>query len=580
MNNLRLPEFLDIIDTKTSEMSRDMLIRFIYEVARTVPEQKRCDWILLLNQMNHAVDVAAEPDAENLEQLANHVEAMIACLEEIAEDEDRYVDSEYNPEWDDWYNPDVDETLYYDSTDIASDIRRGMELIHRCVALGAYEKGIDLVDELLHLEIPVVGEDMEDTFSFLGFGEYFLKEKEIERFEKESLFVYYMGSPFEERMDNLYHCFEAFSDAELGLDDIWQMGGENLVDKDEFLSNWIEYLASHQDRTANRLLQEALVYTKSADKQRTYAKMFASIHPELYVQLLKKHYYVMDWQRVVEIGTEALDYIEKDKKEREEIALFVAAALQKLESYDKVEAYWFEAFRIHPTLENYMRLRFESKNWERYQQQVCSWAKDGVCNSKGVIEIQGFDTFNRMSGDLYKWIMLFEGEFEDVKNKWMNAAQGIGWSDTFMKEGLAFMLYLLYKKQEEQSGIAYVKELLFHRMHFSKESYERGMLQTSSMDSEGLLFKLIDSYKIKVDFTTVEEELWLKRIENWIQLRVDAIMKNTRRKYYDECAAWIAALGEVKESMGMYGEKAHIIGLYKKRYPRHSAFHFELSNFE
>lgn len=56
-------------------------------------------------------------------------------------------------------------------------------------------------------------------------------------------------------------------------------------------------------------------------------------------------------------------------------------------------------------------------------------------------------------------------------------------------------------------------------------------------------------------------------------------MENNRRNYYNECAAFIAALGEVKESLGERNGKSMLMNEYKTAYPRRRSFHEELRRF-
>jgi hypothetical protein len=73
--------------------------------------------------------------------------------------------------------------------------------------------------------------------------------------------------------------------------------------------------------------------------------------------------------------------------------------------------------------------------------------------------------------------------------------------------------------------------------------------------------------------------LWLNKIDNWLALRVAAIMDANRRKTYGECAAFIAAYGEVLESRGNSGEKDRVMLRYKAEYSRRRAFLEELRGF-
>lgn len=56
-------------------------------------------------------------------------------------------------------------------------------------------------------------------------------------------------------------------------------------------------------------------------------------------------------------------------------------------------------------------------------------------------------------------------------------------------------------------------------------------------------------------------------------------MDANRRKYYGECAAYIAALGEVQESMGNAGAKQRLMTSYKDKYSRRSAFREEMRHY-
>jgi len=56
-------------------------------------------------------------------------------------------------------------------------------------------------------------------------------------------------------------------------------------------------------------------------------------------------------------------------------------------------------------------------------------------------------------------------------------------------------------------------------------------------------------------------------------------MGANRRNYYGECAAFIAALGEVKESRGELNGKEKLMEAYKDAYSRRRAFHEELRRF-
>lgn len=75
------------------------------------------------------------------------------------------------------------------------------------------------------------------------------------------------------------------------------------------------------------------------------------------------------------------------------------------------------------------------------------------------------------------------------------------------------------------------------------------------------------------------EEKALEKIEKLLETRTEGIMSANRRNYYGECAAYIAALGEVRESRGEHGAKQSLMTSYKNRYSRRNAFRAEMKRF-
>ena len=71
----------------------------------------------------------------------------------------------------------------------------------------------------------------------------------------------------------------------------------------------------------------------------------------------------------------------------------------------------------------------------------------------------------------------------------------------------------------------------------------------------------------------------VKRITTLLEKRTEGIMDANRRNYYGECAAYIAALGEVLESLGEKGAKQRLLTSYKDKYSRRSAFREEMRNY-
>lgn len=71
----------------------------------------------------------------------------------------------------------------------------------------------------------------------------------------------------------------------------------------------------------------------------------------------------------------------------------------------------------------------------------------------------------------------------------------------------------------------------------------------------------------------------LAKIAGLLEERTAGIMEANRRNHYVECAAYIAALGEVRESLGETGAKQALMESYKDTYPRRNLFRQALRNY-
>lgn len=69
---------------------------------------------------------------------------------------------------------------------------------------------------------------------------------------------------------------------------------------------------------------------------------------------------------------------------------------------------------------------------------------------------------------------------------------------------------------------------------------------------------------------------WIKKL---MKDRADAIVGNAYRGKYRETAMYLCAIGEVEESFGTVNAKGRIQQEYKSKFPRHRAFHSDMSEF-
>lgn len=114
---------------------------------------------------------------------------------------------------------------------------------------------------------------------------------------------------------------------------------------------------------------------------------------------------------------------------------------------------------------------------------------------------------------------------------------------------------------------------------FEKEDYEHGISGHISEGSQEWFWKCFCHWKDTVSVPEEEKRQYLEWAEGLVTKRLNGIMGGNYRKYYGECAGYIAALGEVRESRGEIGGKQNVMLGYKALYSRRTAFHQELRAF-
>lgn len=283
---------------------------------------------------------------------------------------------------------------------------------------------------------------------------------------------------------------------------------------------------------------------------------------------------------MLQIGREALAQIPSYYKVRSEIALLSAEYAAHLNRQDEVESCWLEAFRSDSTAVNYLRLRLGAGDWPQYQEEVKSIYEQVYKETKGksANTMYGSNAHkeNRLHEKEYCIMLFFGGQLDRLLTVGMSEKNALGWSSTFMKEGLALILLLLYEGSELPSGLKAMLNKAVSACGFTSAEYCRGTGNEFGESDMDMFWQLFNQWKENIEISENEISQWIDRVEQWIAHRVAGIMERSHRNYYGECASYIAALGEVQESLGSPFAKSHIMEQYKAQYSRRSAFHQEL----
>ena len=578
---MRLPQFLNEIDALAQKMPKENLEKIIHELARLCPEEERGQFQDVLKTICLEQKKRKPTWDDGYRSLREEIGSLVQKLESISNGE-RALDSEYNEEWDDWYNSDADEVFFYDPESVLEDVEEAIRTIHRSIDMEAYQEGLKLAEAIAVLDVSVNG-DYNDYTGFLSLSNLFeekLLSGNYQNLVNECLYLAYMGNDTEDRADELLRMIKNMGACQVSLENLLQMGNEELPEVDAFLPLWIERLGSQNDKLSNELLQEALSLIGDNACLLENARKYADAHPNLYLQLLEKNLDTDETSHMLEVGMEALARLPDKYRVRAKIALLTAAYAERTEATEQQERCWLEVFRSDTTVVNYLRLRIEARNWQQYraeareilETQHKNTGKHQVCS---IWESEAFRK-NELTEEAYCTMLFFEQDFEKMKEVGMNQKEALGWSSTFMKEGIAFMLLLLNRGESFPEGLRDMKQRAVSACRIQTGWYNHEadsyVEETNSEINEALFWKFFSKWKEDVVLAPEEKQKWIRRIDTWIYDRVQAIMENNRRNNYGECASFIAALGEVLEANGEANAKAKLFTRYRAIYPRRRLF--------
>lgn len=581
---MNLTEFMKKADKLAMGMPSEKLAAFLHDYARSVPEYKREDFLERLSvfaEKKAGSDYVRQQEKNNKEQTIRKIGKIIEQLEKIDSGELTLTEL-YNEEYDDWYNSSEEEFYYEDPEGIGEIVAEGCSLVHTCADNEWYEESAELAEFLMVLEAETDGEYGGDALSLHDLAINNILTLDYKKFVTEALLVVYWGTKPEERPEALYQMLLNASCDEVSLETLMQQSPRELNRFPEFLASWIDYLGRQDGGPSEKYLREAIALTDDPEILPDAAGKYTDLHPGLYVQVLERCRTAGQPREGWGYGREAMERIRPEFTVRSRAALLAASFALELGERDSAEECWLEAFRSDSSVTNYLRLILECGNRKKYQS-----AAETVYTNVYTHAGQGGNGFgypetirkNSIDHRTYCTLLFFDGKFQQMLAEGMHEKNALGWSATFMKEGMALWLLYLYAGEALPSGCMAMCRRSMGAARFSAEEYLRGTGRDSAVTDEALFWECFCKWRENTVLPEEEAGAILEKLENWVRLRTEGIVGGGRRNYYGECAAWIAALGEVKESRGEPMGKAKLMEAYRGEYPRHRAFHQELRDF-
>ena len=587
---MNLTNFLKQTDTITSQYSTEQLIDFIHNIGRICPEHRREGFLEMLKSAgNGAVRASNKNEDKDIEfdemysRVRNHIKSI--------DSQEVTITAVLNEEYDDWYD-DCGEEFYYEDNDGISDmLEEACDFVHLCMDREKYEEGFAVGKQLLEMEILCDNEYGDEELSLGDVAHYELLHCDLKRVILDIAYCAYQSAPPAKRPDALYGVILNAKEDTATLEAVMQHGEEDLPELEEFLPSWITYLGDKTGHDADRLMLEAVDLLNDLSLEVQCAEKYAAVHPGLYLNILEngKH---MPADDMVAIGLEAMKAIPKKYVIRSKAALETAEyVIAADEEQSLLEKCYFAACESDTSAQNYLRALLNGygngKKREELQKLLESFSvdkRDGYLPDEGSFRGYGGSVYfereeNKPDKNMILAIRFLDGQFAKVLDKGLHKSEALGWTGTFMKQGIALFLIYLHEGRWNGKGIVSMAEMAKNAMRFSAMEYRKGACVPAEVDEDDLFSRLFFQWKIMMPMASDLRNRAIKRITALLEKRTAGIMDANRRNYYGECAAYIAALGEVLESMGNPGAKQRLMTSYKDAYPRRSAFREEMRKY-
>ena len=588
---MNLTNFLKQTDTLTSQYSTEQLIAFIHDIGRVCPEHCREGFLEMLESAGRQAEKAANKNAEkdaDFDEMYSHIRDSLKRIDS----QEITITGILNEEYDDWYDDSDEEFYYEDKSGISDMLEEACDFVHICMDRGRYKEGFAVGKQMLEMEILCDNEYGDEEFSLGDMVYHELLHCDLKQVILDTAYCAYHAVPPAKRPEALYGIIANAEEDAVTVEAVMQHGDEELPEIGEFLSSWVIYLGDRIGHDADRLILEAVDLLNDISLKVQYAEKYADIHPGLYLDILEngKH---MSADDMVSIGIKAMKTIPKNYIIRSKVALktaeYVIAADEEL---SLLENCYFIACESDTSAQNYLRALLNGyengKKREELQKLFRAFPKDKSDGAHTLFEGNHFrygsGTYferevNKSDRNMVLTLRFLDGQFAEVLGKGLNKSEALGWTGTFMKQGIALFLLCLYEGKWNGKGIAAMAETAKSAMRFSAEEYRKGTCKHEGIDENDLFFQLILQWKSVVPMSSDIRNRAIKRITELLEKRTAGIMDANRRNYYGECAAYIAALGEVRESMGEMGAKQRLMTSYRDAYPRRSAFREEMREY-
>ena len=473
-------------------------------------------------------------------------------------------------------------TEYTDSQGIGDKIMSMIQFAKDCVNDMYYPEAVSVYNWLWDMCVSTDGEYDDTPVDFETLAEEKIISVNMEQIALLTLYADYQSQEADRRAADMYLYFCHGTFRELHIEDMFHVGRENLDGKEQFWKDWIELLSTQSGNAESRLLQEAVLYAEGVPGLVKRADENCRIHPALYLAAMKEHEKDHDYAEVERVGERALERIDVRLTIRGRVALMTAYASTVLMHQEKEMLFCWEAYRSDTTVRNFLRLFGRKEMAERYgmrgEEALAAGIRESAVKYGKSQELEE----NIPGDDNYYLLKFYNGDFRATKEASKNPRGSLGWSTCFIRYGIRLFLLYLYDNPLPSRAMAAIAQGI--GFPDDEESayllpFEKEIAEESRRLKISVFWNYFQRWKQYFQMEPKEKSAYLQWAEKIVYSRADAIVSGQHRGSYASAAVLLAAVAEVKESVGEEGIRAEIFAEYKKKFPRHSSFQAEMRTY-
>lgn len=475
-------------------------------------------------------------------------------------------------------------TEYYDNQGIGDKILYAIQLAKDCVDDCRYQEANLIYEWLWVMEVCAESEYSEecDPADLQDLTEHNIIRTDLKQLALLTLYAAYQALDADRRAENLYLYFSHRAFQDLHLEDMLQVGREELAETARFWEDWITLLKKEEGDVEARLLQEAILYQGGVERLVTVAEEVCNLHPSLYLAVMEAYYKRHEYEQIEKIAETALIKINKRLKIRGDIALKAAYAASCLSHDEQMMRFCWECFYSDSTVRNYLRL-FGTKEMA---QQYGMRGKEVLFSGLKGEERYQIRKKELCQNQIGKWnyyeLCFYTGDFGTAKQASKNPSGSLGWSSSFIDRGIRlFLLYLYENPQPSKAASSVAQQVGFVDDPLSYDSmhFESAVAEESRARKVSTFWNYFQRWKQYFPMEQKERKKYLAWAEKIVYSRADAIVSGQHRSHYHEVAVLLALTAENKEAMGVQGARQEIFAQYRKKFPRHSSFQGEMKSY-